>query len=177
MRDNKLPLNAEDQTSMADEAAVALLPTSTTYQAYRPPNALGTPKLASKVKDTPILDIPSHTTRLPSPPNLHPISWPGIVPSRQQSPTPSLGFRPKLFGDRNNQPYEENLPWANSTHFRSTSSSTNYDLTGLLEDARPSKQYFRNARHIRTPWRAGKLTRFPWLGVGTLFLVLLCPSI
>jgi hypothetical protein len=156
---------------MVDEDAVSLLPSHTIYQAYRPPHDSET---SNSLGTIPILNISS---RLPTPPIYQPITWPGIVPSRHQSPAPSLGFRPKLFGNHNTEPYEENLAWANSTHFRANSeSSMKPEFADMLEGTRPLKQYFRNPRHIREPWRAGSTKRFPWRGMGSLFLVLLRTS-
>jgi hypothetical protein len=151
----------QDPSTPFNQDTVSLLPTHhPPYQPYRPPQTIGT--------------IPP-STRHATPPPLHLISWPGIVPSRQQSPVPSLGFRSKLFGNRNVKPYEENLAWANSTQFRSTSDSTHYDGVASFDHVqRPAKQYFRNPRRIRKAWRTGGLARVPWKGVVGLFLVLLC---
>ncbi|KAJ4376198.1 hypothetical protein N0V83_001479 [Neocucurbitaria cava] len=99
----------------------------------------------------------------------------------QQSPPASPGFRPRLFGARDSGvvPYQENVAWANSTQFRATNASDapKPDFGAQIAEANtsttPSKQYFREARHFREPWRPGSWARLPLKGFGALALVVL----
>jgi hypothetical protein len=176
-----------------DDDAISILSNAAPhsgYIAYRPPpppqsdlNRTLTPNLP------PTLDY-SQKPRIPTPPIHHPISWPGIFPPRTpsqiqshtRSPAPSLGFRSHLFG--RDQAYEEPFPWAESTHFRSTSHGSKPEIhgytglihehSGLIQNVSPlSKVYFRQPRHIRRPWTPGFTSRFPWKGFGSLSLVCL----
>ncbi|KAF2028818.1 hypothetical protein EK21DRAFT_69024 [Setomelanomma holmii] len=107
--------------------------------------------------------------RIPTPPTVYPISWPGVVPSRDLSNASSIGFRPRL-----TEPLQESLAWENSTHFRSTSEGSNQELLAFAAEvndarsSRTSKQYHRNPRHLREAWRAGGWRRVPWRGMGSL---------
>jgi hypothetical protein len=157
------------------------------YQAYRPTieqsNHAHIPSRQPSATTT-----YTEPTRLPTPPTQQRTSWPGITPPRMTprskaqpvlSRSPSLGVRAQQ-----TQPYDEALPWANhSTHFRTTSSHSaqlpyQYDASIHSEDTtRPSKQYFRNPRHIREAWQTRGSKRFPWKGMGALLGVLLCASL
>ncbi|KAF2822081.1 hypothetical protein CC86DRAFT_358112 [Ophiobolus disseminans] len=215
-----------------EEDAVSMLSDATPragYLPYRPPN---TPVSTSSISPTvEYPQIPNSPTRLPTPPKLLPIIWPGVYPfsrtsssrtpsrntSRTQtrslsrktsnslpkinsqllpsrkpsaapSKTPSQSNSLRLFNfnlppinthtHTNSAPYFEALPWANSTHFRSTSDEqaklippkSNYYTP-------PTKHYMRNPRHLRRPWFSGALRRFPWRSAGALFCVLLLTAL
>jgi hypothetical protein len=177
------PLDDDTPHTRISEDAISILSAAapnTGYQAYRPP-----PQESSH---TPIPNQqPSaitYSTRLPTPPIPHRIPWPGIVPSRTPSrtrPVPSRSPTPVIRAQQS-QPYDEPLPWANySTHFRTPSSNSDvpsyqrYASSILSADTpRPSKQCFRNPRHIRAAWLTGASTRFPYKSAGALLGVLLC---
>ncbi|KAH7068201.1 hypothetical protein BKA63DRAFT_423047 [Paraphoma chrysanthemicola] len=115
--------------------------------------------------------------RLPTPSPLPPISWPGVLPSRDPSAASSLSIRPRLTA-----PLQESLAWETSTHFRGGSDGSKTGLltwTGGIEDGHANtnviarqggngKQYFRNPRHLREVWRGGVARRMPWRGVASL---------
>ncbi|KAL1593134.1 hypothetical protein SLS60_010741 [Paraconiothyrium brasiliense] len=90
-------------------------------------------------------------------------------------------MRSTVFGDsaRSQSPYQEQVAWANSTHFRSAPAETKPQMvqtTFLTKDDEtppPSRTYFRHPRHMLEPWTPGIWIRFPWWGAGALFLVVL----
>jgi hypothetical protein len=91
-----------------------------------------------------------------------------------------------LFGDGAvlGTPYQESVPWANSTNFRSTVQDppkalvweTAFVVTNENTPQKSSRRYFRNPRHIPTPWKTGFWLRFPWWGAGALLIILMCKS-
>ncbi|CAO2651903.1 Nn.00g001860.m01.CDS01 [Neocucurbitaria sp. VM-36] len=174
----------DDTVGMLSKAAP-----SYEYKAYRPPDQQVKPLDASGIRRMSATISPL-SARMTTPPVLPPSSassltvhaTPGDFPTPriQQSPPASPDFRPRLFGPRDSDivPYQENVPWANSTQFRpSTAYVPKPDFEAQIAEAnmstRPSKQYFREVRHFREPWRQGVWTRLPWKGFGALGLVVL----
>lgn len=95
-----------------------------------------------------------------------------------QSPPSSPGLHSLLFGNRGatTTPYHEPIAWANSTHFREGNTTEipilpceTHMLTTLEANA-PQKQYFRNARQIRQPWKPGAWLRLPGKGLVSLLV-------
>lgn len=110
-------------------------------------------------------------------------SLPPLPPASGPSPSPHM--RPSIFGNRAalESPYQEPVAWANSTHFRSTSAEEPKPEAraavfvvseNVLPPPKETRQYFRHPRHIPEPWKAGFWLRFPRLGFGALFLVVVC---
>lgn len=149
--------------------------TKTTYKAYRP----------GLVHQHSIASIqPSIIEETPSPPRSRPGSRNSHAFSRLVGP-PSLNERGSANGALLGEGSERVL-WAEARHVRQTSEGSNdvrLDAALLRESnvsgelSRPvSKQYFRNARRIRSEWRTGRMRRFPCRGIGGLFVVGLCKS-
>ncbi|KAH7386019.1 hypothetical protein BKA66DRAFT_67582 [Pyrenochaeta sp. MPI-SDFR-AT-0127] len=168
-----------------DEATTAMLsraaPTSQ-YEAYRPPIQYETVPGRNRLSMS-ISPLSAHTSTVPA---FLPISSASSAflspsePQQSQSSPPSPGFRARLFGGRDgsNMPYQENVAWANSTQFRTAASKgteQNYEIQTVeaLDADRPSKQYFRSARHFHEPWRPGVWVPLPGKGLGALGLVVL----
>lgn len=155
---------------------------SSQYEAYRPPaqhlEASRMNRLSMNV--SPLSTRTSTTPVFSSVPPAFPSFLSHSEPQHYQSAPPSPGFRARLFGSRgsDNVPYQENVAWANSTQFRTATShgaEQGYEIQPVetIEANRPSKQYFRNPRHYREPWRSGLWLRLPGKGLGALGLVVL----
>jgi len=101
-------------------------------------------------------------------------------------PSPLPRMDSSLFGNRAvlGTPYQESVPWANSTNFRSTMQDppkptvwqTDTVITEEDISQKSSRRYFRHPRHIPTPWKTGFWLRFPWWGAGALLLILMRKS-
>lgn len=102
------------------------------------------------------------------------------MPSTNESPS---NMTPSLFSSRAvlSSPYQESIAWERSTIFRSTRPESpkpeGVATTAMIPETErynEARRYFRHPRHIPEPWRTGFWLRFPWLGFGALFSVLLC---
>ena len=177
----------DDTVGMLSQAAP-----SCQYEAYHSPNqqtkSVNSPKtrrLSATISPLPAR-VSTPTVLSPFPPSssaVHTTVGGLPAPRIEQLPPDSPGFRPRLFSNRDtgNAPYQENVPWANSTQFRhTTADAPKPDFDAQIAEAHisttPSKQYFREARHIREPWRPGIWTRFPRKGLGALGAVVLRES-
>lgn len=157
-----------------DEDSVSMLsePTSPEQSQRLPPGA--TDRRKSSSEDGMSQRVPSW---------LEPPTQPqesNLYNQRQvNSPIPNMGF--SVFGDRTRSisPYQEQVAWANSTHFTSTPAEPKPQMVqttflATATEAPPaSRKYFRHPRHMLEPWTSGVWARFPWWGFGNLFLVVL----
>lgn len=146
------------------------------YQPYRP-----TPHYKPSSETSPAR-VPSWTI---SPVELQQLQE-AIPPDHQSSeplPSPQPHMEPSLFGSRAvlDTPYQEPVAWANSTTFRSTLQETPKPTLSRSsfvvteeEIPRNSRRYFRHPRRIPTPWETGFWLRFPWWGLGSLVVILMC---
>ncbi|KAF1849419.1 uncharacterized protein K460DRAFT_415794 [Cucurbitaria berberidis CBS 394.84] len=171
----------DDTVGMLSQAAP-----SYQYEAYRPPDQQFK-SIDTSVTNRMYADISPLSARISTPPGFQPVPTSSSIGQAtinylpttrtQQSPPASPGFRSRLFGSRN-VPYQENVAWANSTQFRPTTVEVpDREYEAQIVDAgmaaAPSKQYFREARHVREPWSPGIWTRFPRKGLGALVLIVL----
>lgn len=160
----------------ADDDSVSMLPTEpqnqSQYQAYRPDAHRNSSSEDSTYRTPSWLVSPVEDSQ--QPPSLE---QPTVAPS------PSPGLRPSIFGTGANpeSPYQEQVAWANSTHFRPSTQEGPKPATlqtsfVITEDnlQREARRYFRHPRHILEPWNTGFWVRFPWCGFGAIFLILMC---
>jgi hypothetical protein len=156
----------EDQVSILSQSQ---------YQAYRPahlkPNA---PSIT--------LDRPRSWVDFPISLQHSQVGSPE-QPASEALPSPQLHMDASLFGARVvSTPYEESVPWANSTNFKSTiqepSKPIVYHTTFAIpqQEATPqtTRRYFRHPRHISEAWMTGFWLRFPWWSAAAILLILIC---
>lgn len=103
-----------------------------------------------------------------------------VSPGDRRISRPVMGF--SVFGSdaASETVYQEQVAWANSTHFRSQPSTSakpqmapTVSLSTTDEESSPNHRYLRKPRHMLEPWMTGVWIRFPWWGFGALILVLL----
>ncbi|KAF2733936.1 hypothetical protein EJ04DRAFT_524062 [Polyplosphaeria fusca] len=110
-----------------------------------------------------------------------PIDLQQSLPPMPLNSEPSSDMRPSIFDSRAtiNFPYRESVAWANSTDFgpaRHTSPPPQPQPTTAAprsDTPNDGRKYFRHPRHMLEPWKIGFWARFPWIGFGALFSVLL----
>jgi hypothetical protein len=143
-----------------DEDQVSMLATpenrQSQYRPYRPAHLQNSSLQYSTRERAPLwvvspIDLQQTTT--PEQPTI------GSLPS----PLPRMNS--SLFGDRAvlGTPYQESVPWANSTNFRSTIQDapkpavpqTAFIVTEEDIPQKSSRRYFRHPRHIPMPWKTG----------------------
>lgn len=134
-------------------------------------------RLVERRKSSEDLTLQDTPLCLPTSARLHQTTSQG--PDRAPSPVVTMGF--SVFGDNttSGSPYQEQVAWANSTKFqpsqpekRPETAQTTYTESDV-GTKRSSRKYFRDARHMLEPWTAGFQIRFPWWGLGAIFLILL----
>lgn len=132
------------QDSVEDDTSAMLIPTtpSPRYKAYRSPH--------SGPRREPSEKVYRSASQLYDPPNQS-HNFHAELGSYQEYPP------------LRHPPTEDTPECGPQTHLRNSIASS---------VTRSSKQYHRNARHLREPWTPGVWHNLPWKGLGALFLLL-----